>query len=341
MRGDRLLRLMLVLQSRGKMRVAELTKELEVSERTIYRDIEALSLSGVPIVTERGPGGGCYLVEGYTTRLTGLTEEETRALFAALAPGSLAPIGMDRALGGAVAKLAAALPLRLRESEASARGRIHIDLADPVLPAPGADAALARELHGRRGLLPAIREAVLDSRRLRIVRGLPYGPLAGARLELIVDALGLVASSRGWTLVAGIGGTAKAISTLDIFEAEALSEAFHAPEDFDLASFWSEEGERRSRMEASFSARIGIRPEAAIFLRARFGLGPELEIAAAAAAGRGDDQGRVEVELRFSAMEEALFLLPGFGSAVIVLGPEELRIAMEDRARAILGVYAG
>lgn len=96
MRADRLLTILLLLQARGRMTAQELSKELEVSERTIYRDLEALNTAGVPVIADRGPGGGCYLPERYRTNLTGLNESEARALFLSTVPGLLADLGLDK-----------------------------------------------------------------------------------------------------------------------------------------------------------------------------------------------------------------------------------------------------
>src|SRR5579885_1992965 len=105
MRADRLLSILMLLQIRGHMTAHELAERLEVSERTIYRDIEALSVAGVPVYAERGPGGGCMLAEGYRTNLTGLTETEVRTLFMSGSPGPLADFGMGKALEAALLKL--------------------------------------------------------------------------------------------------------------------------------------------------------------------------------------------------------------------------------------------
>src|SRR6478672_8942197 len=98
MQADRLLSLLLILQTQGRVTAQELAERLEVSERTIYRDLDALSAAGIPVYAERGPGGGCTLAEGYRTNLTGLTEAEVRTLFMSGVPGPLADLGMSKAL---------------------------------------------------------------------------------------------------------------------------------------------------------------------------------------------------------------------------------------------------
>src|SRR5579864_4277793 len=127
LRADRLLSLLLLLQTRGRMTARDLAERLEVSERTIYRDLEALSTAGVPVYAERGPGGGCMLIDGYHTNLTGLTEAEVRALFAFRATGPLADLGLDKALDDAMLKLSAALPATHRSGAEQVPQRIHLD----------------------------------------------------------------------------------------------------------------------------------------------------------------------------------------------------------------------
>jgi predicted DNA-binding transcriptional regulator YafY len=134
MRADRLLSLLMLLQARGRMIAAELAGELEVSIRTVYRDIEALGVAGVPLYTESGPGGGCALVDGYRTALTGLTGDETRALFMLNIPTPLAQLGVGEELKNALLKLAAALPDTRRGEEGQARNRVHIEVAQTVVP---------------------------------------------------------------------------------------------------------------------------------------------------------------------------------------------------------------
>ena len=127
MRADRLISLLMLLQARGQMSARELADELEVSERTIYRDITALCTSGVPVYASRGPGGGVRLIEEYHTTLTGLTPDETRALFMMNIPAPLTQLGMDEKFKGALLKLSASLPNTRRADEARTRRRIHLD----------------------------------------------------------------------------------------------------------------------------------------------------------------------------------------------------------------------
>jgi len=127
MRADRLLSLLMLLQARGRMTARALATELEVSERTIYRDIDALSLSGVPIYGDRGPEGGYALLESYRISLPGLKEDEVRALYMLSIPAPLAQLGVGQELKAALRKLVAALPAAYRADAARVRQRLHLD----------------------------------------------------------------------------------------------------------------------------------------------------------------------------------------------------------------------
>src|SRR5262249_34475315 len=127
MRAERLLSIILLLQVRGRMTALDLSNELGVSERTIYRDLESLSLSGIAVYGDRGPGGGYALVDGYRTSLTGLTSSEASTLFLSALPQPLADLGLDKALRDALLKLMAALPSQRREQIEQERALLHLD----------------------------------------------------------------------------------------------------------------------------------------------------------------------------------------------------------------------
>ena len=206
MRADRLLSILLQLQVHGRMTGRDLAKRLEVSERTIHRDMSSLGSAGVPVVAERGSRGGWMLMDGYRANLTGLSEAELQALFVTRPEKLLADLHL-------------VLPKRNPEL---ARQRIFIDITgwgrgnDPVPH------------------LPALQDAVWTDRRLRIV----YGDDVHVS-ERVLDPLGLVAKGSVWYLVAGIEGDVRTYRVSRVREATILDETFVRPRDFDLEKFWS------------------------------------------------------------------------------------------------------
>src|ERR1051325_7154818 len=223
MRADRLLSIMLLLQIYRRLTAGELARRLEVSERTIHRDMEALSTAGVPVVAERGAGGGWALVDGYRTNLTGLNGEEIQSLFAATPSRLLSDLSLDKAADAAHVKLLAALPESSRSLAEYARERIHVDSA-------GWGGAEERAPH-----LRTIQEAVWQGRRLFIAyaRG-----CESPDAELEVDPLGLVAKGGVWYMVAAVGGDARSYRVSRVRAARLSEEAAARPEGFDLAAFW-------------------------------------------------------------------------------------------------------
>src|SRR5581483_11174125 len=177
MRADRLLSLLMLLQIKGQCTAHDLAKRLEVSERTIYRDIEALSTAGVPVYAERGPGGGCMLAEGYRTSLTGLTESEVRTLFMSGIASPLADLGVSDALEAAMRKLLAALPTAHRHDAERVRQRLYTD------------STWWYEVHQTAPFLQTVQMAIWQDRKVRMT----YRKAEGEVSERIIDPLGLVA----------------------------------------------------------------------------------------------------------------------------------------------------
>ena len=189
MRASRLVSLLLILQSRGGQTAAELARELEVSVRTIHRDVDALSASGVPIYADRGPHGGIRLVDGYRTRLTGMTADEAEALFLAGLPGPAAELGLGTVVAAARLKVLASLPTELRGRASRLVERFHLDAAAWYHP----DEAVP--------CLGELSEAVWEARRVKI--GYDRGDKT---VDRILEPLGLVLKAGVWYLVAGVDG---------------------------------------------------------------------------------------------------------------------------------------
>src|SRR5688572_5957499 len=189
MRADRLISIVLLLQANGRLTAENLARRLEVSQRTILRDMDALSSAGVSVIAERGTGGGWRLIDGYETKLTGLTPAEIRSLFLARPPALLAELGIKEAADAAWLKLRAALPVGVREQAEFVRQRLLIDSRN------WRDAAESLTS------LPVILESLWVARRLKF----QYVKSDGESSDREVDRLGLVARANNWYLVAARG----------------------------------------------------------------------------------------------------------------------------------------
>ena len=224
MRADRLLSILMLLQTKGRMTAHDLAAQLEVSERTIYRDLEALSMAGVPVYAERGPGGGCALVDGYQTRLTGLTESEVQALFLLNIAGPLADLGLSRALDDAMLKLTAALPQPSRAHADFIRQRFHLDTNwwyhtdEPA------------------SCLQVLQEALWQDRKLVLF----YHEDDGAWSERLAEPYGLVSKAGVWYLVASCHDEKCVFRITRIHHATISAESFIRQEDFELSRYWSD-----------------------------------------------------------------------------------------------------
>jgi predicted DNA-binding transcriptional regulator YafY len=320
MRADRLLSILLLLQARGRMTAQQLAAELEVSVRTIYRDLDALSAAGVPVYAERGPGGGCALLDSYRTTLTGLTQDQVRALFMLGIPAPLAELGMGQELRGALIKLAASLPASRRADEAQVRGRIHLDSVawfETAEPVPH---------------LQTIQRAVWADRRLHLVYHLPFD----ARAEWQVDPYGLVAKASTWYLVCARDGQVRSLRVSRILDARVVDQAFERPADFDLVAFWQAWCAEVESHRPHYPATVRVAPVLIPWLPALFG---EKIRNAMAQADPPDAEGWITLNLPFETLEDARGRLLALGGAVEVLQPQALRDSVCDYARQIAGLY--
>ncbi|MFF8829108.1 helix-turn-helix transcriptional regulator [Streptomyces sp. NPDC015131] len=320
MRAARLIKMVLLLQSRPSMTAAELAAELEVSERTITRDALALSEAGVPVYADRGRAGGYRLIGGYRTRLTGLARSEAEALFLSGVPGALREMGLDDAASAARLKVSAALVPSLRDAPSSAAQRFHLDAPgwyqEPRTPP----------------LLPALAEAVWDDRTVSA----RYRRRDG-EVERLLAPYGLVLKAGVWYLCAR-SGTSFRVYRVDRFTAVAPGEErFVRDEDFDLPAFWEE--------RAAEFARSLLRTEVVVRLS---GAGaralPHVTDGAAArealaAAGPPDAEGWVTVRLPVESDEVAHSQLLRLGPEAEVLEPGSLRALFADAAARLALLY--
>ncbi|WP_328889394.1 helix-turn-helix transcriptional regulator [Streptomyces sp. NBC_00316] len=322
MRAARLIKMVLLLQSRPAMTAAELARELEVSERTVTRDAQALSEAGVPVYAERGRAGGYRLVGGYRTGLTGLARNEAEALFLSGLPSALREMGLEDAASAARLKVSAALLPSLRNASATAAQRFHLDAPgwyqEPVTPDP----------------LPAVAEAVWDD---RIVRARYRRGATGGEAERELEPYGLVLKAGVWYLCAR-AGTDFRVYRIDRFTAVAVSgERFVRDEEFDLPGFWDERAAQfaRSILRTEVTAKVS---------EAGVGRLPHVVDRAAAlealdAAGPPDDDGWRTVVLPVESLDVAYSQLLSLGPELEVLEPAALRSRFGATAERLSDLY--
>lgn len=297
MRADRLVATLLFLQSRGRATVAEVAAELEISDRTARRDLEALAMAGVPVYSQAGRGGGWSLVGGARTDLTGLSAAEARALFLVAGPGAATP-----EVKAALRKLVRALPETFRASAESARGAVVIDASDwdrrPVDP----------PVH-----LAALQQAVVDGVQVR----LHYAGRDREPGERTVHPLGLVAKRQTWYLVAQTDAGLRTFRVSRVRGVVLTDRPVERPEGFDLAETWqavlSTLDERRT------PCKVTARAEASIVGVLQSVLGTRLDV------GELGDDGWVNVEVRGHSAQVVAAELAGFADHVEVTAPEAVR----------------
>ena len=317
MRADRLLTILMHLQVHRRTTAGDLAKRLEVSERTIYRDMEALGMAGIPVVADRGARGGWRLMEEYRTNLTGLSEAEIQALFLAKPMRLLADLQLDKAAEGALLKLLAALPSASRRGAQDLRQRIHVDVAG------------WRQTAESVPFLPLLQEAVWQDRCVRMT----YGRTDGTSAEREVDPLGLVAKGSIWYLVAGVEGEPRTYRVSRIRAATLLDTACARPAGFDLAAYW----ERSSTQFQANLPRIPatVRVDPAILPRARTGE----RYTRVEREGPPDADGWVPLTILFEDDHSAVEWALSFGPQIEVVEPLELREAVIQAAEGIVARY--
>lgn len=325
MRAARLISLVLLLQNRESMTAAELASELEVSERTVNRDVLALSETGIPVYADRGRTGGYRLVDGYRTRLTGLSRSEAEALFLSGAPGPLGEMGLTEAVATAQLKVLAALPKSLRDTSTRSAQRFHLEARwwHRSTEAPKWLSALARAVWSDEVVSAAYR------------RG-------DETVERTLEPYGLVWKGGTWYAVARVPSEEKApgfrVYRVDRFESvTSHDEHFERDETFDLAAFWGERALEFARSILTTEVRLRIGPIG------RRGLSLAIDPVAAddAEIGEPGPDGWSEARLRVESVDIAYSQLLTLGPEVEILEPVELRERLAEAARRTVALYAG
>ncbi len=319
MRADRLISLLLLLQSRGKVSAGKLAEELEVSERTIYRDIDALTTAGIPVYGAPGPDGGYALLDNYRTRLTGLTNNELRALLSLDIPEPLVKLGIGKELRTALLKLSASLNRDSLIDEMKLNRRILLDSTwwqQEAEPVP---------------YLRTIYQGVLENRKIDISYSLPFP----GDIRLRVEPYGLVAKAGDWYIVYAHQGKIRARRVASLREVSLSEEFFERPVDFNLAEFWQEWSRHQEEHFSAYIALVRVAPEFIPILKVRFGKQVREKIQSTLP----DSQGYFHVELPFETLEAARTFVIACGRGIEVLEPISLRVSVLDFARQTISLY--
>jgi predicted DNA-binding transcriptional regulator YafY len=301
------------------MTARELARRVEVSERTIHRDMEALSSAGIPVTAERGAGGGWMLIDGYKTNLTGLKETEVQALFLTQPSHVLTDLKLDKASDAAMLKLLASLPQAHRRDADYARQRIHVDVTgwnryEEAIPS-----------------LPVIQEAVWQERKLKILyqRGADCDDV-----ERLIDPLGLVSKRSAWYLVAAADGDVRSYRVSRIRDATLTEQPFQRPKDFDLAGYWQQSTAAFKDHLPRYQAVLRVSPDALPRIRyaGRFARVEE--------TGEAGPDGWTRVSMRFQFEAEAVEWVLSFGTQIEVIEPRVLGERVLEMARDVIAFYS-
>ena len=320
MRASRLLNLLLLLQARGGLTAEELASELEVSIRTVHRDVDELSAAGIPIYAERGPAGGIRLVEGYRTRLTGMTAEEAEALFLSGLPGPAAELGLGTVVAAAQLKVLAALPTELRSRASRIVERFHLDAS--------------AWFHGSEPVphLATVSEAVWAARRLEIQYRRDDGSVTR-----VLEPLGVVLKAGIWYLVARADDQLRTYRVSRVLSARPLEETFERPDAFDLAAWWAESSAAYEREVPRIDVVARVRAGALDRLADAVG---DRVVRSAERIGEPDADGRQVLRMNIEWPAEASGRFVAVASDVEVLEPERLRAELLAVASAAVDRYS-
>ncbi|HEY9625637.1 MAG TPA: WYL domain-containing protein [Crinalium sp.] len=317
MRADRFLSILMLLQVHSRLTTRELAERLEVSERTIHRDMDALSSAGVPVVAERGKGGGWSLLEQYQTTLTGLNLAEIQALFVPKPTHLLADLGWGQAFEAALLKLLAALPAANRQQAEMVSQRIHVD--------PTGWQHWDEEMSA----FPVLQSAIWQEQQVF----LSYERGNGQRVERLVNPLGLVAKGSVWYLVASVEEDVRSYRISRVQNAVLVDSPCVRPVGFNLADYW-----QRSMVEFKanlpyYGIMVRVAPEAMPWLRYA-GYFSRIE-----QIHPPDADGWIPIAMRFDIEKAACAYVLGFGAQMEVIEPLELRDRILHTAKETIALY--
>ena len=316
MRADRLLSILTILQTHGTLTAGELAQELEVTERTIYRDVIALSAVGVPIYTIKGPGGGIGLVEEYRSGLIGLKPNEVQALFMLEIPQTLEQLGVGETIRKAFLKLSATLPDNQKQKETKTHPKIMLDALD------------WNQTQEAVPWLKTCQEALQKNRMLEIL----YRSEFNTNLEIVAAPIGLVAKSQRWYLVILRGGHFRTLQVSRIRSARIRNQSFDYPHVFDLTTYWKKWCSEQKENHIGYQIRAEVTTTLAKIIS-------EHRPATLMTPPMQDNSPWQELTLEVESFEEARRMVLSYGGAIEVLEPLALRRSVQDFANQIRLIY--
>ncbi|WP_174615299.1 helix-turn-helix transcriptional regulator [Virgibacillus ihumii] len=318
MRADRLITIILLLQNNGKLTTKALAKELDVTERTIHRDMEALSRTGIPVFAERGRHGGWSILESYRTNLTGLKESEIRTLFVSPSTQLLDDLGMTHTSEEARNKLIASLPANYRKNAKDVWNRIHVDMST------------WRKQKEKIMSFEVLKDAIWKENKLKI----EYQRADGKTNERVVRPLGLVAKGSRWYFIASKENDEKRnYRASRILSAIPIEETFERPKGFNLAQYWESSTKAFIENLPKYEVRVKVMPS--ILTRLKYS-GQFVQIVEVENKTQGD---WISVKLSFDTEDEAKSHILGFADQIKVIEPKELHDKILKMAESLVAFY--
>ncbi|ARI78989.1 helix-turn-helix transcriptional regulator [Halobacillus mangrovi] len=318
MKAERMIKILILLQYGETLSTPELANELEVSERTIHRDMESLSAAGIPVYSQRGKAGGWRLIDDWKQKLSWLKEKELQSLFLPPAEKILTDLDIDISSKEVKNKLLLSLPEHSRQQARSLWERIYVDMG--TWKNTQTDITAAME---------TLQDVVMNEQKAKIL----YKKANGDEKESIIQPLGLVAKASTWYVVAmNENGDYRSYKVARIKQISKEEDYFERPADFDLASYWKNSKKTFAETLPNFSVEVKVSTSAykRIMFTGRF---------VTKTSEKGTEDGWAYVELTFQTEEEAVNFILGFGNQILVVSPKDLISKVTDRAKEVLTLY--